>query len=322
MRDRSWRTRKALRSSTMRASAGRGSVRASRPVMPGRCSDSAASIAPPSAAGRPTGSTPSSTSREARMASGVSTTSWPPKTRSPSAGRPAWSKLLVTSPVGSASPAATAAAPVKAVVATDPRPPTSHTPTLESPFMFPSDPPLNERSAVHLLVSRLHFMLSVKTKYVSCFAKQIFCLVSKGMVRALALTTVLCLTAACGGGTAAAPAQKRFRALVFTKTTGFRHTSIDEGARAVRTLGRNHRFLVDTTADPRRFTRANLARYDVVVFMSTTGTPIARRSQQRAFEHYIHRGGGFVGVHAASDTRGKWPWYDRLVGARFKRHDP
>ena len=39
----------------MRASAACGSSRASRPVMPGRCSDSAASSAPASAPGRPTG---------------------------------------------------------------------------------------------------------------------------------------------------------------------------------------------------------------------------------------------------------------------------
>jgi type 1 glutamine amidotransferase len=142
------------------------------------------------------------------------------------------------------------------------------------------------------------------------------------MLRVLAVTVLLLAVAACGSNAATAPAQKRFRALVFTKTTGFRHTSIDEGARAIRALGRDHRFSVDTTADPGRFTRANLARYDVVVFMSTTGTPIAKRAQQRAFEAYIGKGGGFVGVHAASDTRGKWPWYDRLVGARFKRHDP
>ena len=36
----------------MRASAARGSVRASRPVMPGRCSDSAASSAPAERAGQ------------------------------------------------------------------------------------------------------------------------------------------------------------------------------------------------------------------------------------------------------------------------------
>ena len=140
------------------------------------------------------------------------------------------------------------------------------------------------------------------------------------MLRVLVVSALL-LTSACGGSTDAAPAQKRFKALVFTKTTGFRHTSIDEGAGAIRSLGRDHRFSVDTTADPARFTRANLARYDVVVFMSTTGTPIAKRSQQQAFEGYIKRGGGFVGVHAAADTRGRWPWYERLVGARFKRHE-
>lgn len=141
------------------------------------------------------------------------------------------------------------------------------------------------------------------------------------MLRVLVLTTAILLTTACGGSAATAPAQKRFKALVFTKTTGFRHTSIDEGARAIRALGTDHRFSVDTTADPGKFTRTNLARYDVVVFMSNTGTPIAKRAQQRAFESFINKGGGFVGVHAASDTRGKWPWYERLVGARFKRHE-
>ncbi len=58
-----------------------------------------------------------------------------------------------------------------------------------------------------------------------------------------------------------------------------------------------------------------------MIFLSTTGTPISRAEQQGAFERYIRRGGGFLGVHAASDTRGRWPWYEGLVGARFKRHD-
>src|SRR3954467_2739409 len=113
------------------------------------------------------------------------------------------------------------------------------------------------------------------------------------------LALALAALCSCAGATAPKP----YRVLVFTKTTGFRHTSIDEGAQAIRALGRDHRFSVDTTADAGRFTRRNLARYDVVIFLSTTGTPIARRSQQRAFEAYIEHGGGFVGVHAASDTR-------------------
>jgi type 1 glutamine amidotransferase len=158
-------------------------------------------------------------------------------------------------------------------------------------------------------------MLPVKTKSVRWKAKQI--------VRFVPVLLVLALSSACGDSGAAARVEaKPFRALVFTKTTGFRHDSIPDGVAAIRRLGRDHGFSVDTTADAARFTAAALERYDVVVFLSTTGTPIKRRAQRRAFERYIRAGGGYLGVHAASDTRGDWPWYERLVGARFKRHDP
>lgn len=159
-------------------------------------------------------------------------------------------------------------------------------------------------------------MLCVKTKYVRWKAKQIIRLVP------ILLVLVLVLSLGCGEGAASRLEAKPFRALVFTKTAGFRHDSIPAGVAAIRQLGRAHDFSVDTTADPGRFTPGVLARYDVVVFLSTTGTPIKRRAQRRALEGYIRDGGGFVGVHAASDTRGDWPWYERLVGARFMRHDP
>jgi type 1 glutamine amidotransferase len=137
---------------------------------------------------------------------------------------------------------------------------------------------------------------------------------------ASALIAVVFLIAACGETTTAAP--KPYRVLVFTKTTGYRHTSIDEGVAAIRALGRKHGFRVDTTADASTFTPARLTRYKAVVFVSTTGTPVSRPSQRAAFERYVRGGGGFVGIHAASDTRGKWVWYERLVGARFKHHEP
>jgi type 1 glutamine amidotransferase len=136
---------------------------------------------------------------------------------------------------------------------------------------------------------------------------------------ALVLTTVL-LIAACGQTTTAAP--RPYRVLVFTKTTGYRHTSIDEGVSAIRTLGRKHGFRVDTTADPGRFTPSRLGRYKAVVFLSTTGTPVVKLAERRAFERYIRQGGGFLGIHAASDTRGRWAFYEGLVGARFDHHEP
>jgi type 1 glutamine amidotransferase len=157
-------------------------------------------------------------------------------------------------------------------------------------------------------------MLCVKTKSVCWKAKQ--------TVRLVPVLLLVTISGACGNGAPAGLETKPFRALVFTKTTGFRHDSIPDGVAAIQRLGRDHGFSVDTTADAARFTPDVLARYDVVVFLSTTGTPIKRRAQRRALESYIRAGGGFVGVHAASDTRGGWPWYEGLVGTRFKRHDP
>src|SRR3954453_1949158 len=121
-------------------------------------------------------------------------------------------------------------------------------------------------------------------------------------------------------GSRASPA--RFRVLVFSKTTGFRHDSIPVGIATIRRLGREHRFTVDQTEDERTSTDRNLARYDALVFLSTTGEPIARQDHRRAFQRYIRRGGGFLGIHAASDSFQSWPWYVGLLGAAFRRHAP
>lgn len=42
--------------------------------------------------------------------------------------------------------------------------------------------------------------------------------------------------------------------------------------------------------------------------------------EQLSFERYIRAGGGYAGIHAASDTEYEWPWYGGLVGAYFDRH--
>jgi glucose/arabinose dehydrogenase len=78
-------------------------------------------------------------------------------------------------------------------------------------------------------------------------------------------------------------------------------------------------FHVDTTRDASWFTDENLKQYAAVVFLSTTGNVLDHR-QEAAFERYIQAGGGFVGVHSASDTEYDWGWYGRLVGAYFASH--
>ena len=118
---------------------------------------------------------------------------------------------------------------------------------------------------------------------------------------------------------AADDANARFRALVFSKTTGFRHDSIPNGNALIATLGQQKNFQVDQTEDASLFTDAILAHYDVVIFNSTTGDPLDD-NQQAAFERFIRSGHGFVGIHAAADSEYDWHWYGQLVGGYFRNH--
>jgi type 1 glutamine amidotransferase len=111
-----------------------------------------------------------------------------------------------------------------------------------------------------------------------------------------------------------------FRVLVFSRTTAFRHDSIPDGIAAIEKLGQEHNFTVDATEDATLFTDANLARYQTVVFLSTTGDPLDQPAEKAAFQRYIEHGGGFTGVHAAADSGYTWPWYHDLVGAYFRSH--
>lgn len=109
------------------------------------------------------------------------------------------------------------------------------------------------------------------------------------------------------------------RVLLFSKTADFRHTSIEPGISAIRKLGGENGFDVDATEDSSVFTREKLKRYAAVIFLSTT-KDVLDPNQQTAFQQYIRGGGGFVGIHAATDTEYDWPWYGKLVGARFDNH--
>jgi type 1 glutamine amidotransferase len=136
---------------------------------------------------------------------------------------------------------------------------------------------------------------------------------------AVAVGTAVSVAPATADGGRAGDGRPDFTALVFSKTAAFRHDSIPAGVEAIRRLGARHDFAVDATEDAGAFTDANLARYDVVIWLSTTGD-VLDDAQQAAFERYIRAGGGYAGIHAASDTEYDWPWYGGLVGAYFRDH--
>lgn len=112
---------------------------------------------------------------------------------------------------------------------------------------------------------------------------------------------------------------QQFRALVFSKTAGFRHQSIPDGVVALKKMGQTHVFSVHTTEDANYFKDENLEKFDVIILMSTTGT-IFNEEQKAAFQKFVRSGKGVVGIHSATDTEYDWPWYNQLIGAYFLAH--
>ena len=110
------------------------------------------------------------------------------------------------------------------------------------------------------------------------------------------------------------------RILLFSETRGFRHGSIPDALSALGDIATSAGMEVDLAGDSEGvFTDSNLAGYDAVVWVMTTGD-VLDNDEQAAFEHYIRSGGGYAGIHSASDTEYDWSWYGDLVGAYFDRH--
>jgi uncharacterized protein len=145
---------------------------------------------------------------------------------------------------------------------------------------------------------------------------------------ALLLATACVLVTGPGAATAETPTpaadadgeNASFAVLVYTRTTDFRHVSIPDGIAAVEELGEEHGFEVEATEDPDAFTDENLARFDAVMFLLTTGDVLEPEGRE-ALERHVRAGGGWVGVHSAADTEYDWDFYGELLaGAYFHSH--
>jgi len=115
------------------------------------------------------------------------------------------------------------------------------------------------------------------------------------------------------------PSNRPFKILVFTKTAGFAHNSIPDGVKAIQNLAKAENWNVVVTNESESFNEQFLKDCSAIVFLNTTGD-VLNGDQEIAMERFVQAGGGFVGVHAASDTEYQWPWYGKLVGAYFDNH--
>lgn len=107
--------------------------------------------------------------------------------------------------------------------------------------------------------------------------------------------------------------------LIFSKTEGYRHTSIEHGREVITDIAAQLNYQVSSTEDAAIFTKDGLEDFTVIVFLNTTGD-VLNDTQQEAFEEFIRAGGGFIGIHAAADTEYHWHWYGKMVGAYFNDH--
>jgi len=141
----------------------------------------------------------------------------------------------------------------------------------------------------------------------------------------LGALVVLCLASACGGGaanysaTGATATDGAFRVLIFSRTVGYRHDAIPAALATFMDLQVAGFYQAETAEDPSVFSAENLRRFQVVVFLMTTGD-VLDADQQAAFEAWMNAGGSYLGVHSASDTEYDWPFYGQLVGSYFSQH--
>lgn len=129
--------------------------------------------------------------------------------------------------------------------------------------------------------------------------------------------SLIFLIAACG--TSKSQLKSQPKVLVFSKTAGFRHESIPDGIKAIRALGDSNRFSVEATEDAALFHPDTLKRFSAIIFLSPTGD-VLNEAQQNALQQYIRNGGGYAGIHAATDCEYEWSWYGQMAGGYFNSH--
>lgn len=119
---------------------------------------------------------------------------------------------------------------------------------------------------------------------------------------------------------AALPAQPRTM-LVFTLTKGYRHSSIPLGAEALRLMGeRTGAYTAVVSDDPQVLARDRIDRFDAICFLSTTGTLFEEKALKDSLLDFVRRGGGIVGIHAATDCFYDWPEFGAMIGGYFDGH--
>lgn len=107
--------------------------------------------------------------------------------------------------------------------------------------------------------------------------------------------------------------------LIFSRTNAYRHgDSIAVGIPTLIARLAEDGITADATEDPAAF--GSLAGYGGVVFLYTTGNDLIDEAGKVELEAFVRGGGGWLGLHSASDTERLWPFYQEMMVAHFASH--
>ena len=118
---------------------------------------------------------------------------------------------------------------------------------------------------------------------------------------------------------AATPAPPRV--LLYTKETEWYHPSTPVALQVMTDRGKARGWTITASKDSAIFTVDSLTKFDVVVFLNSSGMTMSQ-PERDAFAGYIAEGHGWVGAHAASHTDYDWSFMHEVVGANFCCHPP
>ena len=126
--------------------------------------------------------------------------------------------------------------------------------------------------------------------------------------------------------------------LIFSKTNGFRHGSIETGAKSITMIGeKTGAWSAVHSEDDSMFEPNELKQFDAVVMVNTTGEIFRPRKlpgdadqKKAALEReerlkkslvdFVKSGKGLAGMHSATDTYKKWAEYNKMMGGAFAGH--
>lgn len=120
------------------------------------------------------------------------------------------------------------------------------------------------------------------------------------------------------------PKQKR-KILVYSKTAGFRHSSIALGGKAIALMGdKTGAYLAHVTEEPSIFAPEKLNQFDAVFLLNTTGNCLKGDANEEVYKKALHDfvsgGKGLMGCHSATDTYHQWKEFNKMMGGTFDGH--